>query len=58
MDLIHLGSRVSYPFYVPSDDAGLQTREVAELVSLHLLYIDDLDQFLQLHNGVDDHNYR
>lgn len=58
MDSVHLGSRVSHSFHVPGDDAGLPAGEMAELVSLHLLHIDDLDQFLQLHHGVDDHDYR
>lgn len=58
MDFIHLGPSFSYSFHVSCDDAGLPAREMAKLVPLHLLHIDDLDQLLQLHNGVDDHGYR
>lgn len=58
MDPVQLGPRVSHSLHVPRDDAGLPPGEVAKLVSLHLLHIDDLDQLLQLHNGVDDHDHR
>lgn len=46
MDFVHLGSRVPHPLHVSGDNARLPARKVAELVSLHVLYIDDLDKFL------------
>lgn len=58
MDHVHLGPCVSHPLHVPGDNAGLSAGKVAELVPFHVLHIDDLDQFLQLHNGVDDHDHR
>lgn len=58
MDFVHLGSRISYSLHVSCNDAGLPAREMAKLVPFYLLHIDDLDQLLQLHNGVDDHDYR
>lgn len=58
MELVYLGPRVPYSFHVPGDNAGLPAGKVEKLVPLHILHIDDLDQFLQLHNGVDDHDHR
>lgn len=54
----HLVPDITHPLHVPADGAGLQIRKVQELVPVHVHALYDLDLFLLLHHGLDDHNLR